>query len=770
MPEVPHGQSERGDRRSGSHARPVSCSHCMHPVDPLRAARVAVFHNRFRYFCSADCRASYNPDAGLTPLPLPRRTSGPPGASYSLAPVRTEPMERRLPDNQFALRVVAPSALGGERDRDANTLSQEPGVDAAIDRGESVATSAVSEVASQADVGALLLALALLGGLLGVALVLAGDSSVAMSSRAVVVAVSMAALLARYFAGQRDASDPHPVAILSAPCIAVVASIGALATAHPAASQTLTLAGIIIACTAGGGILLQRARRVIDVAREQIAIDLGDSAQRVLDDEVVAVRAMDLRPGEEIVVGPGEVIPVDISVIAGSAKVHPWAGAGNTVERGEGDWVVAGASVVSGRLRGVVGWVGYDRAWLRLTNDPRRRADLFYPLARLGRLIAERFAPAGAGLAALTAYAANQDFLGVITFVAAAQAAIATFAVAQVGALVTAQAVLSALRRGVAFRTPQSLDRAGRVSSAVFCARGTLLLGEPEVANIEVFGDSDAEKVLGLLAGAESGATHPVAVAIQRAARARGVRPDGVRSPTRLPGLGVTAVASSGKSLVVGSRGLMLQERVSVASAESTIIELESTGRSVLLVALGGRLVGAVGLQDGLRSGSRAAVQHLLDVGVEPVLVSGDSRETCEALGRVLDIEHLRPEVLPAERGDEVRRLADGGATVAVVGRSPGDDGALSAADVSVVLSAAGATSADWDVQLASDDVRDAAFAIRVAHRLRSEATLTLGLTLGPGVFGVIGMVFSLVPAAAAPLLGFAGLLAGLYRLRSAPS
>ena len=123
-----------------------------------------------------------------------------------------------------------------------------------------------------------------------------------------------------------------------------------------------------------------------------------------------------------------------------------------------------------------------------------------------------------------------------------------------------------------------------------------------------------------------------------------------------------------------------------MALAETKITDLEAMGRTVLLVALGGRLVGVVGLQDGLRPGARAAVQHLLDVGVEPVLLSGDARETCEALGRALDIDHIRPELLPAERGDEIRRLADGGAVVAVIGRSPADDASLAAADVSIAL------------------------------------------------------------------------------------
>jgi P-type E1-E2 ATPase len=211
----------------------------------------------------------------------------------------------------------------------------------------------------------------------------------------------------------------------------------------------------------------------------------------------------------------------------------------------------------------------------------------------------------------------------------------------------------------------------------------------------------------------------------------------------------------------------MLKERISVASAEAKITELEALGRTVMLVAQGGRLIGVLGLQDGLRPGARAAIQHLLDVGVEPVLLSGDARETCEALGRALDIDHVRPEVLPSDRGEEIRRVADGGAVVAVVGHSPTDDGALSAADVSVALSSAGATSAEWSVQLASDDVRDAAYAVRLAHRGRSEARLGLVLTLAPAAAVALAVAFTLLPPAAAPLAAVAGTLAALARVRS---
>ena len=385
-------------------------------------------------------------------------------------------------------------------------------------------------------------------------------------------------------------------------------------------------------------------------------------------------------------------------------------------------------------------------------------------LARNGRLFAERGAPLAAGLGALTAFAAGLGGVETLLVAVAVHAACAYPVTAGAAARRVAEAVLACLRRGVAFRSADALDRAGRVSTVVFCARGTLLLGEPEVASIEALGGGDASEVLALVAGAESSEQRPLATAVLRAARSRNVRPDGIRSPQIHAGLGVTAIASNGQPLVVGSRALALQERVSVAIAERRITELEALGQTVLLVALGGKLVGLVGLQDGLMAGARPAVQHVLDAGMEPVLLSGDARETCDALGRALGIEHLRPEVPPSELGDEVKRLIDGGATVAVVGRSPADDRALGAADVAVALGSAGSTAADFSVQLATDDARDAAFALHAARDCLKKSRLDLVLCIAPALAASAVASLGLGPVALVPLAAAAGALLTLSR------
>ena len=211
----------------------------------------------------------------------------------------------------------------------------------------------------------------------------------------------------------------------------------------------------------------------------------------------------------------------------------------------------------------------------------------------------------------------------------------------------------------------------------------------------------------------------------------------------------------------------MLERHISVAVAESAMVELESHGRIALLVARAGRLVGLVALQDGLRAGARAAVQHLLDARIEPILMSADARETCEALGRSLDVDHLRPEVLDADRAKEVRRIRETGARVAVIGHTPHDGAALSAAAASVAMAAAGRAHDDFSASLVSDDVRDAALALALAHRTHQEGLAALLLVVAPAALGSLIVTLRLLPPEYAPLALLLGVVAAVWQDRS---
>src|SRR5580658_3888950 len=736
FPDSPVAEPASSPRRAVATDAPA-CPGCGERVDPLRAGHVAVLEGRFRYFCHADCKQAYLRAQGR-PLEEDVATAKPPEVARIADLVNGHALQSRPAANGHpSVAARAPIAVPPDpahvQER-AERAEPQPSPRASLHsearpahrdaRADTQRASLLPFIeASGVAMGALVPAIELLG-------------AVADTAQVPLVVGSLAALVLRVALVRRDPADPHAAVVLAPAAGAVAAACWAHAVHDPRAVAVAVLAGLGCAVAIVVEMLVARARARVLVARERVERALDVRVRVIHGDDTIALPASEVRPGEQVVVEAGELVGVDAIVTAGEARVVPWLDAPVEVVRGEGDPVVAGARVVSERLRMTTTWSGRERAWVKLLSVPSARIDVAAPSARTLRHVIERGSPLAAGLVGVAAFAANATPVEILATMSAGAMAFGVKAVASLVGLHFARAHLEALASGITYKDPRAFERAAATNVAVLSARGTVLMGEPEIVAIDPTGSSarttdrregdgegdEVARVLSLAAGAETASTHPFAAAILRAARTRGVRPDHVRNATVHDGLGVTALASTGERLVVGGRAIMLEEKIGVAVADARITELEAQGRSVLLVALGDRLVGLVALQDGLRPGARAAVQKLLDARIEPVLMSGEARDTCETIGRALDIEHVRPEVLPADRGPEVRALGEGGSVIAVIGRPVSDDAALGAADVAIALGAAGATPGEWAVALASDDIAHAADALVFPRRARSEA------------------------------------------------
>lgn len=763
-------------RAAGPFVPPVPCSGCGKLIDPLRAGHMAIFDQRFHYFCNrTTCRAAF---LGEPPEPDPT----PEARRAAEAAIREENALRRAtldaPIIDAFPPVTATEALPEVPAPFDDRSLVEPFSQTILSEGPSR-----FDAPDPRDIGALLLVIAVIAGSLAVALSLAGDATLVIGARIVLAGVGASMLIGRAATTPREETDPHPVAVLTPSVSSLGIAVWAvLGPDRALGAEVASLAGIIVTATAVSAWLVETARHGVFAERAWIGAALSMPGRRVPKasspgpaeergapaESAKKDKVFDIRPGEEVLVEPGEIVPVDLTVTGGDVEVLPWASATTQARRRNGDAVVAGARVVRGKLRGICTFAGNDRAFARVLLDPRRRADALAPVAHAGRSLAERWAIAAAIVGGIISLVARRSPIEVVMTAIAVHAALATALIAAVPSVHVLRGILLGLRRGIVYKSADAWDRAGRVVMAMFCARGTLLLGEPEVAELEAIGPKiEPNDVLSLAAGAERAQEHPIATAILRAARTRGVYPDGVRNATMVPGLGVTAITSGGEELCVGNRSLILEKRISIAATEARIAELEALGRTVILVAVGSRLAGLLALQDGLRPGARAAVQHLIDAQIEPVLMSGDARETCEAIGRSLDIDHIRPEVLPADRSAEVRRLIDAGASVAVLGHAGIDDGALGAADVSVALGAAGSPPGDFSIALASEDVRDAALSLALAHRTRLEARMGLALAVVPGLVGMAAISFGLLPQAFAPIAALLGGVMAIVHARS---
>jgi Cu+-exporting ATPase len=795
-----------------STAATTACPSCGAAVDALRAGQVAILDGKFRYFCNVDCKAAYLDSTDLRPS-LEAMTAAPPPVTAAPPDVVTfspqvEVPAVRLPnlaaqglpffppldapvgidvesESEFVPTSPSPALLSAtltdEAPREAEGVS--PPVVSAPPTLRSVSSEEQDEpTRSQPRVGLrttqselpLLPAAGILLGVVSTVVPLAGDAASAL--RLPLALLSAAICIGVRLTTKRDDADASPGVTVGPVAVATVLSAASWFFHHPHADAHATFVGLAAAAALMQERLFLRGRLEVLALRARVAQRLELRARVMRQGEALEVSAADVNPGEQVVVEAGELVPVDgLIVSATDADVVPWLDSSSLVRKREGDSIVAGATLSSGRLVLTTTFSGAERAWLRLANMRLARIEDAAPLVRTARRFVERGSPLAALLVGIGIYASHGSLLDVAMAACAGGFGMAAASAVSLAANGHARAHALAQRHGILYRDAHAFDVAARADIAVFCSRGTVLRGEPELVVLEALGKDapasvaepsstpDVDRVLAVAAGAEASFTHPFANAILRAARARQVRPDAVRSAVGHSGLGVTALSSTGESIVVGSRSLLLQEKVSVALADSRASELEAQGRSVLLVAFAGRLIGLLALQDGLRPGARAAVRKMHDAHIEPVLLSGEARETCETIASSLEIEHVRPEILPAERGAEVRALTQDGRVVAALGHASTDDGALGAADLAIAMEAAGSAPNEWGVSLASDDVRDAALALTIARSARERAWKALVIGGISQAAVAIGVAFSVAPPALVPVICvLAALAAGL--------
>lgn len=559
----------------------------------------------------------------------------------------------------------------------------------------------------------------------------------------------------------RAVGEENPWIAAAPPLLLVLVAALVTARSGPHAGALASTAGLGVASLVLSHLLVLSAGRDVRAREREIHSALEGEARVQRGEELAQLAASAIRLGDHVIVRSGETLVVDGVVASGEALVVPWLAATIEARKRDGDAVLAGLRVLDGELIVTATAVGQERIYGKLFVHGQRTG--FIGQVRTWTL---RALPGLCVLVGAAEFASNGPWHGVLAAAAAAGVSLSIVGVHAVTSLATVRTQLRGFEDGIAYRSPGALERAGMADVAVLCSRGTVLLGEPEVIAVEGLGSHVDARVLALAAGAEASRGTPAARALLMAVQARGRAPEALRSVLVHEGLGVTALLANGEALVVGSRALLLKERVSVAASENRLRELEGQGASVIMVAVAGKLAGLVALQDALRPGARAAIQRLLEARVEPVLVSGETQNACDTIARALDIEHVRPEVLPQERPSEVRALADGGHVVAVLGRGGLDDAALAAADVAVALGAAGLPG-DFGVVLATDDVRAAAQAIALARASRDQQRLALTCVLAPTGVVVLALGFGLFPLAAAPAAAFLGTALGLFAIRS---
>ncbi len=454
------------------------------------------------------------------------------------------------------------------------------------------------------------------------------------------------------------------------------------------------------------------AIRALSALRPDIAVVERDGAEQ-------EVPVSQVRPGDVVVVRPGQRIPVDGVILDGVSQVDESLLTGESlpVERSQGDEVPGGAVNGEGLLRIRTLAIGAESLLGRVIALVRDAQATKPPVQRLVDKVAAVFVPVVVAIAAAALawglYSGNPVDQAVI-------AAVAVLVVACPCALglATPTAIMvgtgMAARAGILIKDAEALERAHRVSTVVFDKTGTLTEGRPKVVE-SMPAEGDEAELIRLAASAQRGSEHPLARAVLARAEALGLDippPSGFQAR---PGKGVVAEAE-GRHLCVGGRRLLDEEGVDATGLEQWASARESEGRTVIWVAETApdrHLLGAVAVGDTVKKSALEAVARLRGRDVQVVMMTGDNRHSAEAVARALGIERVLAEVLPADKAGAVAKLKGEGRVTAMVGDGINDAPALAAADVGfamgtgtdVAMSTAGVTLMRGDPSLVADAI-----------------------------------------------------------------
>jgi Cu+-exporting ATPase len=417
-------------------------------------------------------------------------------------------------------------------------------------------------------------------------------------------------------------------------------------------------------------------------------------------------------PGDVVVVRPGEKVPVDGVVLEGRSALDESMITGESlpVERGPGDPLIGATINRHGLLRMRATRVGRETQLAQIVRLVDEAQSSKAPVQRLADRIAGVFVPAILGIALIT-------FCGWLLagfgFTAAMVAAVAVLVIACPCALglATPTAIMvgsgRGAERGILLRGGESLERVRTVDTLVLDKTGTLTTGRPAVTDVLPLPGIGDDELLRLAATVERGSEHPLGQAIVRCAEERGLDlPAQVAGVEAAPGGGVRG-AVEGRIVLAGSPRWLSSEGLDPAAADELFERIAAQARTVVGVAAGGRLIGAIGIADTLKPEAADAVRSLRRLGLDVVMLTGDNRRTAEAIAGQAGIERVLAEVRPQEKALEVRRLQDEGRSVAMVGDGINDAPALAAADVGVAMgTGADAAMAAADITLVQGDLR----------------------------------------------------------------
>jgi Cd2+/Zn2+-exporting ATPase len=536
-------------------------------------------------------------------------------------------------------------------------------------------------------------------------------------------------------------------------------------------------------------------RYSMDRARNSLRelMDLSpDEATVKRDGKEVTIPVDDVAIGDVVVVRPGEKIPMDGEVLDGESAVNqaPITGESVPVDKTPGDAVYAGTVNEEGYLEIEVTAAASDNTLSRIVRMVEDAQANKTEREQFVERFSGYYTPAVVGFALLVAvvppllFGASWPTFIVYGLTLLVLACPCAFVISTPVSVVSG--ITSAAKNGVLIKGGNHLEAMGAVEAIAMDKTGTLTKGELVVTDVIALNGNSETDVLRCARGLESRSEHPIGEAIvgraEQAAVAqrevdefqsitgKGVRADldGTPHYAGKPGLfeelgfDLTHVHATTEGGVVTAKSRELCERNDCLDLlEETVPELQSQGKTVVLVGTEDELEGVIAVADEIRPEATQAIQRLHDLGVEHVIMlTGDNERTARAIAEQIGVDEFRAELLPEEKVEAIDELAEQYDGVAMVGDGVNDAPALATATVGVAMGAAGTDTAleTADIALMSDDLSKLPYLYELAHDANGVIRQNIFVSLGAKTLLALGVPFGLVPIWAAVLVGDAGM------------
>ena len=545
-------------------------------------------------------------------------------------------------------------------------------------------------------------------------------------------------------------------------------------------------AGIVTLVLLGQVLELRARRRTGEALRALMALAPNTALRVDPDGSERAVPLEHVRVGDRLRVRPGEKVPVDGVVLEGSSFVdesmvtgEPWP-----VEKITGARVIGGTLNHTGSFLMRAERVGADTLLARIVAAVSRAQRSRPAVQRLADRVAAWFVPAVGAVAVLT-FLVWMRYGPEPRLAHAMVNAVAVLIIACPCALglATPMAVMvgtgRGAREGVLVRDAAVLETIERVDTVVVDKTGTLTEGKPRLVALEPTGQSSRRAILRIAASVERASEHPLGAALLAAAQAEGVETDSPAMFASKTGRGILGVVD-GHRVLIGNRRLMQESGVPVEHLVEREEALAAPGRSVIYLAVDGRVEAVMALADPITESSRQAVRELRRAGIRIVMLTGDNAATAQAVARELGIEEVKAELMPADKLEEVRRLQAEGRWVAMAGDGINDAPALAQANVGIAMGTGADVAMEAaPVTLVKGDLRGILRVLRLGQAtmrtIRQNLVLAFAYNLlaVPAAAGALypffGWLLSPVIAAAAMTFSSVSVILNALRLNRAP-